>query len=189
MFSVVSVCPKREGGTCTGSKPPPNLFKPVKLGPHCTGFQSPCSNLFNLDLTVQDPLSPPLDTFKLVHYEAWAVDKRAVYIRLKCLCSKVNPVISQKCAGHLEPVKLFESCRQHLLSFMIFRIFTCKIEITSCEHLILNDVSRLLRHSTFSHTHKVGNNGINVNFVFPHSCNFLHYLYLKMLVNMKSDVI
>ena len=36
--------------------------------------------------------------------------------------------------------------------------------------------------STFSHTHKVGNNGINANFVSPHICSFLHYLYLKMLV-------
>ena len=40
-------------------------------------------------------------------------------------------------------------------------------------------------NSTFSQTHKVGNNGINANFVFQHSCSFLHYLYLKILVNVK----
>ena len=39
------------------------------------------------------------------------------------------------------------------------------------------------------HKHKVGNNGINANVVFPYSCNFLHYLDLKMLVNVKLDVI
>ena len=49
-------------------------------------------------------------------------------------------------------------------------------------------VSRYLDNSTFSHTHKVGYNGINANFVFPHTCSFLHYLYLKMLVNVKLDV-
>ena len=45
-----------------------------------------------------------------------------------------------------------------------------------------------LLYSSFSHTHKVGNNGINANFVLPHSCSFLHYLYLKMLVSVKLDV-
>ena len=45
-----------------------------------------------------------------------------------------------------------------------------------------------LDNSTFSRTHKVGYNGINANCVFPHSCSFLHYLYLKMLVNAKLDV-
>ena len=41
--------------------------------------------------------------------------------------------------------------------------------------------------SSFSQTHKVGIN-INANFVFPYICSFLHYLYLKMLVNVKSDI-
>ena len=45
------------------------------------------------------------------------------------------------------------------------------------------------KYSTFSCTHKVGNNGIDTNFVFPHSCHFLYYLYHKMLVNVKLDVI
>ena len=40
-----------------------------------------CPNMFNLDLTVQGPPG----TFKLVHYEASTVGKRAVGIRLKCL--------------------------------------------------------------------------------------------------------
>ena len=39
--------------------------------------------------------------------------------------------------------------------------------------------------STFSQTYKVGNNGINFNFVFPYICSFIYYLYLKMLVNVK----
>ena len=43
-------------------------------------------------------------------------------------------------------------------------------------------------YSTFSHTHKSGNNGINANFVSQCICSFLHYLYIKMLVNVKSDV-
>ena len=42
--------------------------------------------------------------------------------------------------------------------------------------------------STFSQRHKVGNNGINANFVFPHICSFLHYLHLKMLVTADLDV-
>ena len=42
--------------------------------------------------------------------------------------------------------------------------------------------------STFSHTHKVGNNGVKVNLVFPYICRFLNYLYLKMLVKVKLDV-
>ena len=42
--------------------------------------------------------------------------------------------------------------------------------------------------STFSQTHKAGNNGINGNFVFPHTRSFLHYLHLKMLVTADLDV-
>ena len=42
--------------------------------------------------------------------------------------------------------------------------------------------------STFSQTYKVGNNDINANFVFPYICSFLHYLDLKMLVNVILDV-
>ena len=41
-----------------------------------------CSNLFNLDLTVQGP--PPPGKFKLVHYEECTVDKLAVGLLLKC---------------------------------------------------------------------------------------------------------
>ena len=46
------------------------------------------------------------------------------------------------------------------------------------------------RHSAIRNfqKHKVGNDGINVNFVFPYICSFLHYLGLKMLVNVKLDV-
>ena len=42
-------------------------------------------------------------------------------------------------------------------------------------------------YSSFSQTHKVGNNGINANFVSPYFCSFLHYLYLKMLINVKLE--
>ena len=47
------------------------------------------------------------------------------------------------------------------------------------------------KNSTFSQAHKVGNNGINANFVFPYIyiCSFLHYLDLKMLVNVKLDLV
>ena len=34
--------------------------------------------------------------------------------------------------------------------------------------------------STFSQTHKVDNNGINANFIFPYPCSFLQYLDLRM---------
>ena len=34
----------------------------------------------------------------------------------------------------------------------------------------------------------VGNNGINANFVFLYISTFIHYLYLKMLTNVKIDV-
>ena len=40
----------------------------------------------------------------------------------------------------------------------------------------------------FSHTHKVGNNGINANFVFLRNYSFHHYLDHKVLVNVKSAV-
>ena len=46
----------------------------------------------------------------------------------------------------------------------------------------------IVTQSTFSHTHKVGNNGINANFVFPYICISLHYLCLKIVVNVKLDV-
>ena len=44
----------------------------------------------------------------------------------------------------------------------------------------------LSKRSTFSHAHKVGNSGINANFVFPYICRVLHYLYLKMSVGKKD---
>ena len=54
--------------------------------------------------------------------------------------------------------------------------------------LILIDIVIARGDSTFSQTHKVGNNGINANFVFPQICTFCHYLDLNMLVNVKLDV-
>ena len=43
--------------------------------------------------------------------------------------------------------------------------------------------------STFLQKHKVSNNDINANFTVPYIiCSFLHYLDLKMLVNVKLDV-
>ena len=43
-------------------------------------------------------------------------------------------------------------------------------------------------HATFSQTHKVGNNGINANFVFPYNGSFLNYLHHMILANMKFKV-
>ena len=43
-------------------------------------------------------------------------------------------------------------------------------------------------HSIFSQTHKVGNNGIEANSIFPFFVVFFHYLDLTMLVNVKLDV-
>ena len=71
------VCPQRGGGphvtatwTCSNMfiwdpPPPPDIFKLVQLGPHCTA-------------------PPPPDMLKLVHYEAHTVRKRVAGIRLKC---------------------------------------------------------------------------------------------------------
>ena len=47
------------------------------------------------------------------------------------------------------------------------------VETTSC-HVAFKYI-----HSTFSQTQKDGINGINATSVFPHSCSFLHYLYLR----------
>ena len=43
-------------------------------------------------------------------------------------------------------------------------------------------------HSTFSRTHKVVNNGINANFVFPYFCSLLLYFEPMILVNVKLDI-
>ena len=73
---------------CTGSQLHPlpvqvttsaDMFKLVQ-GPSWT-----CSNLFNLDLAVQQGLP---DMVKLVHYVACTVGKWAVGIQLKCLLVK-----------------------------------------------------------------------------------------------------
>ena len=40
----------------------------------------------------------------------------------------------------------------------------------------------------FRKKHNDGNNGIIAKFVFPYICSFPHYLYLKMLANVKLDV-
>ena len=47
--------------------------------------------------SAQGPGSCPLDTFKLVPYEARTVGKRSVRIQLKCLL--VNYPINQKCSS------------------------------------------------------------------------------------------
>ena len=44
-----------------------------------------------------------------------------------------------------------------------------------------------LEQSTFSQTHKVGNNDINADLVFPYISRFIHFLDLRMLVNVKLD--
>ena len=42
--------------------------------------------------------------------------------------------------------------------------------------------------STFTQTHKVYSNAFNASFVFPYIYSLLHYLDLRMLVNVKLDV-
>ena len=57
-----------------------DMFKLHHLG-------TPCSCLFNLDLTVKTDTTgkhPPVDLFKLLSYEACTVAKRAVSILLEC---------------------------------------------------------------------------------------------------------
>ena len=43
-------------------------------------------------------------------------------------------------------------------------------------------------HSTFSHIHKVGKNGINANFVFSYICSCFYYLYLNIIVIVKLNI-
>ena len=47
---------------------------------------------------------------------------------------------------------------------------------------------RMWLHSSFSQRHKVGNVGINSNFVFPRIWSFLLYFDQVMLVNVKLDI-
>ena len=44
-------------------------------------------------------------------------------------------------------------------------------------------------HSGFSQTHKIGNIGINVNFVVPYIYSFVLYLQTIMLFNVKLGII
>ena len=64
----------------------PNRFKFIELVPHCTGTPSSqtCSNLCNLDLTLQEPQSPPTGS-NLFAMQPILLATRAVNIRLKCL--------------------------------------------------------------------------------------------------------
>ena len=42
---------------------------------------------------------------------------------------------------------------------------------------------------SFAYAHKkIGNIGINANFVFPRNCSFLLYWHQKMLLNVKLDI-
>ena len=87
-----SFCPQKEGlrGSlyierrhCT-----PDLCTGSRLAPPCTS-KAPASQICLKKQTCSTwsllYSSPRSDTFKLVHYEAWIVRKRAVGIQLKCL--------------------------------------------------------------------------------------------------------
>ena len=105
----LSFCSQGWGCPCTGSwrqYPPPNLlFSHGLAPPSVRALGQPlqtCSNLFNLDLTVQG-CSPGH-----VHHEAKTVGRRAVGIRLKCLlvvdtwrfrCSGINTVTMCICSS------------------------------------------------------------------------------------------
>ena len=64
----------------------PNMFKFIQLVPHCTGTPSSqtCSNLCNLDLTLQEHPSPPTGS-NLIAMQPILLARRAVTIRLNCL--------------------------------------------------------------------------------------------------------
>ena len=68
----------------------------------------------------------------------------------------------------------------YIWNFFVFR--------WRCWSCVEGQVLRWVRYSTFSHSHKIGNNGINGNFVLPYNCSFLYYLHHMMLVNVKLDV-
>ena len=57
----------------------PGMFKRVQLGPHCTGKPPTPPSVHG-----PPALAPPLDMFKLVHYEAGMIGKWAVGILLEC---------------------------------------------------------------------------------------------------------
>ena len=61
---------------------------------------------------------------------------------------------------------------------------------TSAQRVIYLFEIKNLVFDFVTYTHKVGNNGTNVNSGFPYICNFLHCFYLKLfnvLVNMKLN--
>ena len=68
----------------------------------------------------------------------------------------------------------------YIWNFFVFR--------WRCWSCVEGQVLRWVRYSTFSHSHKIGNNCINGNFVLPYNCSFLYYLHHMMLVNVKLDV-
>ena len=61
---------------------PLDMFKPVKLGPHCARL-CPMTKLVKLGSDCTAPPPPSPRHIKTLHYEA--VEKRAVGVRLKCL--------------------------------------------------------------------------------------------------------
>ena len=55
-------------------------------------------------------------------------------------------------------------------------------------YLILYTLKGVLLHSGLSQTHKIGNIGVILYFVFPYICNFLLYLQHMILVNAKLNI-
>ena len=74
----------------------------------------------------------------------------------------------------------FQDCRLHQFSQLILLQPKWSWQYWHC-CIVESLWKTLLDNSTRSQTHKVDNNGINANFLFPYICSFLHYLDLKKL--------
>ena len=84
-------------------------------------------------------------------------------------------------------VNILPSVSKPNIVLMLCTCISCTPK-TSFQKVVVMAVNIFFRvRLTFSQTHKVGNNGINVNFVFPYIFSFPHCLDAKMLVNVKLD--
>ena len=98
---------------------------------------------------------------------------------IKCLTEDAE-FNSAKFAG----VKYFDFLEKVLSSNIVMMDLICpQVEVGGFQSRFVHQRWSLILpirdfSSTFSHTHKVGNNGITANFVFPHNYSFLYYLYI-----------
>ena len=113
---------------------------------------------------------------KLFSYQS---EWRAVYTSCPWLVLNNSYVVATMLVHNSFVFKVFRSVHPFSPGFLLHHKVTIVTVLSVKVHVSC---------STFSRAHKVGNIGINANFLFPYICGFLHYLYLKILVNVKLDV-